>query len=454
MPRRQPFAGLRVDGLRRGRDRRRQRVLQLAAHPLDTRGVLRRAILCLGRVRLQVVQLDARGLDQLVACRAPGVQRRPAVLQLRVQRLGVGRQVLERLAEGGLAQRAALEPLRREAREVEQRRRDVDAASDRLCHDAGRHAGPGDQQRHADRRVVEKDAVGVLAVLAEALAVVGGHQHERGLACRPFLDPAQQAAELRVDEGDLAVVGRPPAGHVLGRRLVGRVWVEVVDPKKERGGLRAGRRRGVEPAQRGLGRGVGGALDVGRATGVLAAREVVVEHEEAAVEAEAALQREAGDEAGRPVAGLAQLLGHAAHPGRQDVGAVVAHPVAERCTAREDGGVGRRRERDVGHRGGETRAAGGQAVERRRDGGGVAVAPHPVGPQGVDRDEDEVRARDGRRGGLRAADGRAHGHQETGEAEPATLEGTHRAVATIREFGRDAQGFHERKQVDTQKEKD
>ena len=97
---------LRVDRLRRGGRRRVHGLQQLPAKRLEPRLVLAGAVVALAGVRLQVVELRARRLDQLVARRPPGVKRRPAVLQLRVQRLGIGRQVFERFARGGAAARS------------------------------------------------------------------------------------------------------------------------------------------------------------------------------------------------------------------------------------------------------------------------------------------------------------------------------------------------------------
>ena len=61
---------------------------------------------------------------------------------------------------------------------------------------------------HAKRRVVDEHAVRALAVLAEALAVVGRHEHDRASGLARCVERLQQAPELAVDERDLAVVGR------------------------------------------------------------------------------------------------------------------------------------------------------------------------------------------------------------------------------------------------------
>ena len=199
-------------------------------------------------------------------------------------------------------------------------------------------ATPGPAMIHGtlQRGVVDEQAVGALAVLAEALAVVGGHEHERARE-RPLLfERAQEPRDLRVHERDLAVVGRgaEPLGQLAGR-LVGRVRVVVVHPQEER--ARRSPRGAAQPAQRGVGGGVGEALDVGRAPRVVAARQVVVVGLEAAVEPEAAVEREARRRR-RPSGSRPARKSSAAvfTCGRQHVAAVVAHAVAERGEAGQD----------------------------------------------------------------------------------------------------------------------
>ena len=61
-----------------------------------------------------------------------------------------------------------------------------------------------DDQRHVQRRLVGEHAVGQLAVLAEALAVVRGDDDER--RARERREAIEQRAERAIDERDLAVV--------------------------------------------------------------------------------------------------------------------------------------------------------------------------------------------------------------------------------------------------------
>ena len=84
-------------------------------------------------------------------------------------------------------------------------------------------------------RVVDQVGVAGLAVLAEALAVIGGDRDDRVREAPAALEAREQAAELLVHVGDLAVVGpRREARREGLRRLVGRVRVVVVDPQEER----------------------------------------------------------------------------------------------------------------------------------------------------------------------------------------------------------------------------
>src|SRR5438477_296783 len=48
----------------------------------------------------------------------------------------------------------------------------------------GRQAGPPKYQRHVQRRVVDEEAVALLAVLAEGLAVIGREGHDGGTRAR------------------------------------------------------------------------------------------------------------------------------------------------------------------------------------------------------------------------------------------------------------------------------
>ena len=101
------------------------------------------------------------------------------------------------------------------------------------------------QERHAERGLVQQDAVAGFAVLAQALAVVGEHDDHRVVGVSRRDEALENAAELRVGEGDLAVVG--PLGEALaeGRRAA----------RRARAGRRSGPRRRRAPAPPGATRG-------------------------------------------------------------------------------------------------------------------------------------------------------------------------------------------------------
>jgi hypothetical protein len=107
--------------------------------------------------------------------------------------------------------------------------------------DAARDAPPralpareADDERDPDRRVVEEDAVGVLAVLAEGLAVIARRHDERAVEVPPLPQPREEAGDGCVHRGDFAVVGLPREALGEGRRrVVGVVSVEEMDPEED-----------------------------------------------------------------------------------------------------------------------------------------------------------------------------------------------------------------------------
>ena len=63
-----------------------------------------------------------------------------------------------------------------------------------------------EQQGHVQRFVVEKDSVGVLAVRAQRLTVVGHHRNQGFVVKTVLADLVQQFAHGRVGIGDFAVI--------------------------------------------------------------------------------------------------------------------------------------------------------------------------------------------------------------------------------------------------------
>ena len=89
-------------------------------------------------------------------------------------------------------------------------------------------------ERHVLGGVVDEEGVRVLAVLAEALAVVGEEDEDRAVPDPRALQPRDEAPHDLVGVGDLAEVrlARVAREERL-RRLVGRVGVVEVDPGEE-----------------------------------------------------------------------------------------------------------------------------------------------------------------------------------------------------------------------------
>ena len=98
---------------------------------------------------------------------------------------------------------------------------------------SGPYRRTGHDQRHAQRRVVEKKAVLHLAMLAQALAVVGGRDHQRVPGLR--VDRSQHFANGPITGGNLGLVRLSWKARAEGwRRIVGRMRVVEVHPEKER----------------------------------------------------------------------------------------------------------------------------------------------------------------------------------------------------------------------------
>ncbi len=109
---------------------------------------------------------------------------------------------------------------------------------------AAAKARPVPDHRNALGSLVERIGVGGLAVLAERLAVVRGHDDERAGRVEALGERVEQPRELRVDVGDLAVVepARKAEREARGR-VVGRVRIVDVHPSEEAiGRLRAATR--------------------------------------------------------------------------------------------------------------------------------------------------------------------------------------------------------------------
>ena len=116
------------------------------------------------------------------------------------------------------------------------------------------------QQRHAQRRLVEQDAVRLLAVLPQRFTVVRGHDGQQILDESARLEVREQPAELRVAESDLRIVGVCEALLPSLDDDVGLVRIEEVHPDEEA----LIRTDPGEPRDRVVHHLVGGALDLVR----------------------------------------------------------------------------------------------------------------------------------------------------------------------------------------------
>jgi len=103
----------------------------------------------------------------------------------------------------------------------------------RRCGDAASRADVAfllDHQRHVDRFVVHEQPVLLLAVIAEALAVIARDDDESAIEGARRAHRVDEPRQLRVRIRDLVVVRCPGATAIIGRRRVGRVRIVKVDP--------------------------------------------------------------------------------------------------------------------------------------------------------------------------------------------------------------------------------
>ena len=241
-------------------------------------------------------------------------------------------------------------------------------------------------QRHAQGRVIRQHPVRELAVIAEPFAVIAGHRHHGVLDLAGGAQPGQHARDLRVGEGDLAVVG-VAAGFFqeLLRRIVGRVRIVEMNPGKERLAAAV-----PEPLQRGIDDDVASAFGFEpRGAGGIARHPIVV-GVEADRQAEPAIEDVGADKRAGAIARVVKGARERRPSGERD--AVQADAVFSRQRAGHDRGVGRKRQRHRAARVAEAHAARRQPVDRRRQ-----AAPDPVRAQGVDGDEEDVGFLDGSR---------------------------------------------------------
>ena len=155
----------------------------------------------------QVVELRLGGVDVLVLPAADRPQVLPAEVVAREVGLRVGDPVGARLGvEHRPRERVAVDAgLRRQPQQVEHRRHQVDARG--LERAASREAPRGAyHERDVRGGVVDEVRVRRLAVVAQALAVVGGEDDERALEQPLLPQPGRQPPDHLVRVGDFAEV--------------------------------------------------------------------------------------------------------------------------------------------------------------------------------------------------------------------------------------------------------
>ena len=232
---------------------------------------------------------------------------------------------------------------------------------------------------------------------AQPLAVVAHHHHQRPVQCSASAKPVEQAPQLVVGPGNLAVVRVAGVTRSIGlRRRVGGVRIVEVHPDEIRI-ARPGRALPFEPCQRGIHDLVGAAfrVELVMARGVAPGSELVVVGVESLGGAVAAVEHEGADErCGRVTLSL-QSLGECFVLVRQSVGSVVAHAVPRRVVPGQNRRVCRKRHRHRADHVRKAHASRREIIECRGLGARVAVAADAVAAQGVERHEQDVVPGDG-----------------------------------------------------------
>jgi hypothetical protein len=354
----------------------RAQLRQPGAHRGHARHVRAGDVRRFAPVARQVVELRARRLDHLPALVDERAGRTPA-RQPWVMRLGV-----DVAHDDWCVEPDAVETLgHRDAGEAEDGGHHVDETH-RAVVASRDDPVTGNDERHAQRTVVEQHAVRGLAVLAEALSVVARDNHD--LRATRVADRGEQAGHLGIDVGDFSIVGHAArAGEMLSRWCIRHVRIVEVHPEEDRcrrwpcdaapprdGAIDhlAGRTFGLEPFRRPR----------------LSPNPIVV-LVEAAREPEPAIEHVGADERAGAVSSGPEGRGERGNTPVEAMVAVDPHAVRRRGHPRHDAGVGRERQRCHGARVREPASAVGEAVQ-----GGCDVGAQPVGAPGVDGDQDDV----------------------------------------------------------------
>ena len=267
--------------------------------------------------------------------------------------------------------------------EIEDGGSDVDVL-DRRADAAGRIAARQlDDERHVHRRVVEEQAVLLLAVIAETLAVIG-QQHDRRLLVEGRrAQPIEQASDDLVRVSDLAVVRF--VRRETRRRGIG--FVRLVDVKEQEERLAAV--AGGQPPLRGGQRVLSVALHLADRALARRRRQLAVVGVEPLVQADGGAQHVGRHEPGRRPAALLQRPLHEPLSRLDGEADVVADAVFEGEQAGQDARVRRHRLRRVRIGALEDRPLRGERVDVRRPHPGIAVGRQVIGAQRVDGNQDD-----------------------------------------------------------------
>ena len=280
--------------------------------------VIVEAIAQLAGISRDVVELRSRCLDVLPRGAPKPSKRRPSHVALGQQRLHVRGLIAHRTALDCLAQRAPVHICRHpNPGEIQHRRHHINAPRDHRRRAPAVNPGPRDDERHPQRGVVHEHSMCLLAVLAEALAVVRRHDDQCAREITRTFQTAEQSADLRVHERHLTVVQAiGKTRRERRRRCVWCVRIEVVDPREPRLGRRrarlaAGRAHLIEPTHDTIRRRIRGTLRVRRTAG--SPCQPVIVDVEARCKAEPVIERKPRHECGAAVPRVRQPSGERAN---------------------------------------------------------------------------------------------------------------------------------------------
>ena len=133
-------------------------------------------------IRNDVEDLWPRRADQLAVVGTDRPQRRPAVVEQRIEGFGIDASIqFDILSRDQWQQALSVNRLRRgEADRIENRREDVDVADGRIHHAAGNRTDRRTHdQRYVDCRVVDEEPVRRLSVITQPFSVIGSENDQR-----------------------------------------------------------------------------------------------------------------------------------------------------------------------------------------------------------------------------------------------------------------------------------